>query len=130
MIVGVGMDLVGLGEFGAQLRQAGTTFVEGTFTEAELRDAQSRPDGDVARHLGARFAAKEAFVKAWDSSAFAQPPVKHRADLREIEVVCDAWGRPAIRTWGHVAQVTAGLVAHVSLTHDGGMAAAVVVLER
>lgn len=130
MIVGVGTDLVALDAFRAQLGVPGTAFVEGTFTEGEVREARSRPDGDVGRHLAARFAAKEAFVKAWDGSNFGLPPVKHRADLREIEVVCDAWGRPSIRTHGHVAQVTVGLLAHVSLTHDGDLASAVVVLER
>jgi holo-[acyl-carrier protein] synthase len=128
MIVGVGVDLVDLRGFAEQLKQPGTSFVEGTFTAQERDDAAS--SGDPSRRLGARFAAKEAFVKAWDGAAFGRPPDQRRADLREIEVVLDAWGRPALRLHGAVAAICEGVRAHVSLSHDGGMATAVVVLER
>lgn len=129
MIRGVGLDLVDVAGFGAQLADPASTLAEGTFTPAERRDG-ARTDG--VRHLAARFAAKEAFVKAWSSANFGGRPALGDADLREIEVVTDRWGRPALRLHGAVAAALGALGPlrlHVSLTHDGPVAAAVVVVE-
>ena len=56
------------------------------------------------------------------------------ADLSEVEVVNDTYGRPSLRVSGQLAVLVQGQlgsdwIAHVSLTHDGPSAAAVVVLE-
>lgn len=129
MIAGVGLDLVDIAGFAAQLADPASALVEGTFTPAERRDAART---DPARHLAARFAAKEAFVKAWSSANFAGRPRLSGVDLREIEVVTDGWGRPSLRLHGRVAAATAPLGPvrlHVSLSHDGPMAAAVVIVE-
>ena len=48
---------------------------------------------------------------------------------RDIEVVTDMWGRPKVRLTGEVAKHLADVTIHVSLTHDGDMAAAVAILE-
>lgn len=130
MIAGIGTDIVELSGFRMQLDDNASTFVAGTFTAAEMADAQLRPDGDPARHLAARFAAKEAFIKAWAASAWGQPPQMAGLDLREIEIVSDRWGRPALRLTGNIAKHCSHLQAHVSLSHDGGYATAVVVLEH
>lgn len=128
MIAGVGIDTVALSGFRAQLADAASAFVDGTFTAAELADARLRPDADPARHLAARFAAKEAFLKAWSATAWGQEPQLARADLREIEVVSDAWGRPRLRLRGQIARLCQRFQAHVSLSHDGDLATAIVVL--
>ena len=129
MIRGLGLDLVDLAGFRGQLAQPGTTFVEGAFTEAERREAEARPDHDPARHLAARYAAKEAFLKAWSGAAFGRTPVLVGVDLREIEVVSDGYGRPALRLHGRLRELVGEVAVHVSLSHDGGVAGAVVVLE-
>ena len=129
MILGVGLDLVDLRAFREQLTCPGTTFVDSTFTAQERREARDRPDHDPARHLAARFAAKEAFVKAWSSASFGRAPVLAALDLQEIELVSDGYGRPALRLHGRVAAACGELRAHVSLSHDGETAGAVVVLE-
>lgn len=127
---GLGMDIVALAPFRAQLADVASSFVAGTFTPGERRDARTRPSGDPAMHLAARFAAKEALIKAWSSMHFGRAPRidPARVDLREVEVVCDAWGRPAIRLHGELGRQMAGLEVQVSLTHDGDYAAAVVTL--
>jgi holo-[acyl-carrier protein] synthase len=106
--------------------------VELAFTAGERRDSRGRASSDPALHLAARYAAKEAFVKAWSSARWGTPPALSEVALREVEVVTDRWGRPTIRLHGAVAQAVADLGplgVHLSLSHDGPFAAAVVVIE-
>ncbi|MBR7540069.1 4'-phosphopantetheinyl transferase superfamily protein, partial [Mycobacterium tuberculosis] len=56
-VLGVGIDVVSIPAFGEQLDQVGTTFVD-RFTVVERRDAATGT-GEDARHLAARWAAKE-----------------------------------------------------------------------
>ena len=126
-IVGLGIDLVSIPDFAEQVDQPGTVFAE-TFTPGERRDAADK-SSSAARHLAARWAAKEAVIKAWSGSRFAQRPVLPEGIHRDIEVVTDMWGRPRVRLSGAIAEHLADVTIHVSLTHDGDTAAAVAVLE-
>ena len=73
-------------------------------------------------------------IKAWSSTCFGHPEVidPEHVDLREIEVRTDAWGRPAIRLHGEIAESMADYTVLVSLTHDesADVAAAFVVLQE
>lgn len=134
-ILAVGLDVVDVAAFAEQLADPASGFLTGTFRPAERRR------GDQHRrvlHLAGRFAAKEAFVKAWSSARRGRPPALDPGDLdlRDIEVVDDGFGRPAIRLHGAVRRAVAELTTttttsaiHLSISHDGGVAAAVVVLE-
>ncbi|HPY23852.1 MAG TPA: holo-ACP synthase [Mycobacterium sp.] len=126
-VVGVGIDLVSVPAFAELVDQPGTVFAE-TFTPGERRDAADR-SSVAARHLAARWAAKEAVIKAWSGSRFAQRPVLPEGIHRDIEVVTDMWGRPKVRLTGSIAEYLADMVIHVSLTHDGDTAAAVAIIE-
>lgn len=126
-IVGIGIDLVSIPEFAEQVDQPGTVFAE-TFTPGERRDAADK-SSLAARHLAARWAAKEAVIKAWSGSRFAQRPMLTEAIYRDIEVITDMWGRPKVRLTGAIADHLADVVIHVSLTHEGDTAAAVAILE-
>jgi holo-[acyl-carrier protein] synthase len=123
--IGIGVDLVDVPAFGEQLADAASGFVDGTFTAGEQRAAK----GD-ARRLAARFAAKEAFVKAWSGSRRGRPPALASVDMREIEVVDDGYGRPGIQLHGAVAAAAGDVRAQLSLSHDGPAAIAFVVVER
>ena len=114
---GGGVDVVGVAAFGAQLDAPGTRFAE-VFTPGERRTAASRPH--PAASLAARWAAKEAVVKAWSASRYGLPDVISRdhLDWREIEVRTDALGRVAIRLHGAVAAALTGHDVLVSLSHD------------
>lgn len=68
-------------------------------------------------------------IKAWSASLFGSPPVLPETIHQQIEVVTDAWGRPSIRLHREVAEHLGTRRIHVSLTHDGDMAGAFVVLE-
>ncbi len=133
MILGIGFDLVDLRGFREQLADKASRFVSGTFTLGEQEAASARPSKDRARHLGARFAAKEAFLKAWSTARRGEAPVLSSVNMREIEVVNDQWGRPGLDVHGAVGEAFAALGAravHLSLTHDGDTAGAMVVVER
>ena len=86
-ILGVGIDLVSIPDFAEQVDQPGTVFAE-TFTPGERRDAADK-SSSAARHLAARWAAKEAVIKAWSGSRFSKRPVLPEGIHRDIEVVTD-----------------------------------------
>jgi holo-[acyl-carrier protein] synthase len=114
-IVGIGIDVVFIPDFADQVDQPGTVFAE-TFTPGERRDAADK-SSLAARHLAARWAAKEAVIKAWSGSRFAQRPVLPEGLHRDIEVITDMWGRPKVRLTGAIAEHLADVAIHVSLTH-------------
>ncbi len=94
------------------------------FTEAETRDCEGR--ADRAQAFAARFAAKEACLKAL-GTGWAEG-----LTFQQVEVIRGVGGRPGIRLLG-AAKTRADALGvtrlHVSLTHQRGMAGAVVVLE-
>ena len=115
MIVGVGIDVVDVERFGQTLERT-PALRERLFTPPEL----TRPLASLA----ARFAAKEALAKA-----LGAPAGLHWVDA---EVRTDETGRPSLVLTGSVARRADELGAvrvHVSLSHDAGIASAVVVLE-
>ncbi|WP_096905818.1 MULTISPECIES: holo-ACP synthase [Dietzia] len=140
---GVGVDIVDLGAFAASLAEPGTRLTR-AFSATERRQCRERAESrgarsgedPLARHLAARWAAKEAVVKAWSAALYGAPPPIAPDLLRwsEIETVCDNWGRPSVRLGGEVARQVAATIGegarwNVSLSHDGGSAIAFVVLE-
>ncbi|MEH6623588.1 MAG: holo-ACP synthase [Dietzia maris] len=140
---GVGVDIVDLGAFAASLAEPGTRLTR-AFSATERRQCRERAESrgarsgedPLARHLAARWAAKEALVKAWSAALYGAPPPIAPDLLRwsEIETVCDNWGRPSVRLGGEVARQVAATIGegarwNVSLSHDGGSAIAFVVLE-
>ncbi len=133
MTLGLGVDVVCLAGFRDQLADPASRFVFGVFTQQERATAAEKPGADPAPHLAGRFAAKEAFVKAWSSAHFGHPPSLGLLDLREVEVVNDAYGRPSLRLHGAVARAMERLGpvrVLVSLSHDGPVAMAQVLLEQ
>ncbi len=131
MILGIGVDVVDLVGFRAQLADSASRFADAVFTDHERAEAASRPSGP-APHLAARWAAKEAFVKAWSSANRGCAPVLTGVDWREIEVRSDRWRRPQIMLHGAVLDAAEGAGVdriHLSLSHDGAIATAYVVVE-
>jgi holo-[acyl-carrier protein] synthase len=115
VIVGVGVDLVDLGRFKASLdRTPGLADRLFTATERHLGVAS----------LAANFAAKEAVAKVLGAPRGLQ--------WHDVEVTRAEDGRPVLAVGGSVAAAAGELgIAHwhLSLSHDAGMAVAMVVAE-
>lgn len=127
----IGVDLVHVPGFGEQLCIPGSKFESTVFTPAELAVAdgkQSQNQRDA--HLAGRWAAKEAFVKAWSQSMYGSPPPISPDVLnwRDIEIVHDRWGRAALALHGEVAKYARGIKSQVSISHDGDYATATVLV--
>jgi len=122
--VRVGIDTVSVPAIAESVGQFGERFVQRLFTAREAADAAAVL-GDTARHerLAARFAAKEAVIKALDLPEAG-------VGWRDIELVRGANGRPALALHGRAAAAAAQAGVHewaVSISHDAGQACAVVV---
>ncbi len=140
MIIGVGVDLVEVESFASQLDSPGTVYAR-AFTGQEQRTARLRAavSGSAGAHLAARWAAKEAFIKAWSAALIGTPPPISQEDVvwSQIEVVADRWGRPSLTIHEPLARTVAASLEerygpgstswHVSMSHDGGMAMATVI---
>lgn len=122
MTVAVGCDLVALAEIEESVATFGERYLQRVFTSAEVaacRGARRIPG------LAARFAAKEALVKALAITGGATP-------LREIEVV-GTDGPPRLElhgTMGAIASANGVTAISVSLSHCDCHAMAVVTVER
>ena len=134
MILGIGIDVVDVNGFREQLSDVASSFVQGSFTHGEQLRVSKRPAGDKAPHYAARYAAKEAFIKAWSSSRRGLAPVLPNMRFTDVEVTEDSWGRPAIQLHGETLQAfdEAGdhPRIHLSISHDGPVATAYVMLEE
>lgn len=120
----VGIDLVHIPGFREQLALPGSIF-ERVFSAQELRVAETKPDR--ALHLAGRWAAKEAFIKAWSQSLYGSPPLMgpDDVDFSEVEVIPDRWGRVALKLRGEVARCVGTPQTSLSISHDGDYAVAV-----
>ncbi|MCC6007206.1 MAG: holo-ACP synthase [Rhodobacteraceae bacterium] len=128
MILGIGTDMARSERIATTLARFGDRFRHRAFTAAEQAHARAR--GDEAAALAKRWAAKEACAKALGTG------IGHRAGLAEIEVVRAPSGLPRLHLHGHAAARLAEMVPpghtpalHLSLSDEGGLALAFVVIE-
>jgi holo-[acyl-carrier protein] synthase len=131
MIVGMGLDLVAVSGF-AELLAPPSAFEREHFTEQERRYATAG-HGSREQHLAARWAAKEAALKALDHAAAAAGVTPPEVPAVSVEVTRDGRGRPGLRLHDAAASLAERVGADralVTLSHDGDHAVAVVVLER
>jgi holo-[acyl-carrier protein] synthase len=116
MIIGIGVDVVDVARFEETLART-PALRERLFCESEQGLVE-------VRSLAARFAAKEAVAKALGAPAGLV--------WRDAEVVTDDGGAPSLVLRGTVrarAEALGASSAHLSLSHDAGVAVAFVVME-
>lgn len=122
MLVGVGIDVTPIARIERLLERWGARAEVRLFTAGER--AYCRARAQPAQHFAARFAAKEATLKALG--------VPEGLSWHELEVVVDELGRPRMALSGAAAQAMherGAAVLHLSLTHAGGLAVAVAIAE-
>lgn len=115
MLIGIGVDTVDVDRFQENLKRT-PALKSRLFTEAE----QALP----IRSLAARFAAKEALIKALGGS--------DGIEWHDLEVEPSRGVRPTFTRTDALVWVLGGLGAawpHLSITHDGGFATAFVIVE-
>ncbi len=118
-VIGHGIDAIDVERIARSLADHGERFLERVYTPGERTYAESSKRRD--EHLAARFAAKEAVMKALGTG--------WRAGIAwtDIEVVPLASGQPTIHLHGQAANLAAGLGIEewsLSLTHTRAMAMA------
>jgi holo-[acyl-carrier protein] synthase len=122
MIVGMGIDVCSIERMRRALERHGDRFFARICSDAERTDLSGR---DVATALAGRFAVKEAFAKALDGA--------RGVGWHEVEVRREPSGRPTLTLHGNAIAMVESFGAnkwHVSITHDAGVAVAVVILEK
>ena len=113
MIDGIGIDVVDIERFKSSLERT-PGLLEKLFTINE----QTKP----IHSLAARFAAKEALAKALSAGK--------GLSWHEAEVVNLESGKPVFLFRGEIADLVDGAQVHLSLSHDAGIASAMVIVER
>ena len=124
-IVGVGTDLVDCSRIEQMIRRHGDRFVRRVFSEAEIVYCSSarRP----AEHFAARFAAKEAILKALGTGWIG------RIAWADMSLTPDRLGKPVLVLTGHTAEVAREKNItdwHVSMSHTKAQATAIAIAEN
>lgn len=113
MIEGIGIDVVDIERFVQSLTRT-PELAHRLFTEAE----RSLPISSQA----ARFAAKEALAKALNAG---KGLAWHDAEIVNLES-----GKPEFLFRGQISDIIDGAKVHLSISHDAGIASAIVIVER
>lgn len=124
MIVGTGVDIAEVGRIRAAVKRHGDRFLKRVFTPAEVSYCLSK--ANAAERLAARFAAKEAGMKAIGTG------LSHGVTWQSVEVVRYPGQRPTLAFSGKAAEIAARMGCkrtHLSLSHTADQAIAHVILE-
>ncbi|MCK5148199.1 holo-ACP synthase [bacterium] len=127
MIFGTGIDILEVERMARSLTRT-PRFACSVFTESEMDYCESATNVKVkAQRYAARFAAKEAFLKALGTG------LRDGISWHDITINRNSLGRPSIKLSGEAQAKTETLSInsiHLSLTHSREYAAAVVILEQ
>ena len=125
MIIGVGIDVVTISRIGRMIERYGDRFLRKVFSDEEIADGAAL--GARAQFFAGRFAAREAFFKALGTGW------GRGLSLREVTVTTAEHGRPVLVLSSRVEEKVRELGAsnaHLSITHEGDQAQAIVILDR
>jgi len=124
MIFGIGIDAVSIARIDRLLKARSDTFLKKVFSKSEIEEGMKREDR--ASFFAARFAAREAFVKALGTG------FRKGVSLRDVKVSKGEIGKPELsfsRRGAALLRAHGITKCHVSITHDGDSAQAIVILE-
>ncbi|HEY6250146.1 MAG TPA: holo-[acyl-carrier-protein] synthase [Candidatus Angelobacter sp.] len=124
MILGTGIDITEVPRIQQALDRFGDRFLKRVFTAEEIRYCTAK--ANAAERLAARFAAKEAAMKAIGTG------LRGGITWQDMEVVRLPGQRPQLRYHGRAGEIAAALGCkrtHLSLSHTASQAIAHVILE-
>lgn len=122
MIVGMGVDVCSIERMRKALERHGDRFFARICSDEEREDLAGR---EQATALAGRFAVKEAFAKSLDGA--------RGVGWHEVQVRRAPSGRPSLQLTGNALAMARAFGAdtwHVTITHDAGVAVAIVILEQ
>ena len=122
MILGIGIDITDIKEIEESIQSE--AFQRRVFTPAEIKSVERYKN--KAEHLAGKFAVKEAFMKAIGAG------LRQEVWFTQIEVLNDVSGKPQVKVSGETEKrlgESGAKQIHVSISHSGGLAVAVVILE-
>lgn len=124
MISGIGTDIVRVARLDALWQRHGERALKRLLVPAEI--AEARGTADTGRFLAKRFAAKEAFAKAFGTG------IRGVVGFQTLEVTHDALGKPEFRFHGALQNEMKhlGCIAHLSLSDELDTVLAFVVIEK
>jgi len=124
MIVGIGTDIVAVARLRGMWERHGDRALDKLLAPSERADFAGA--ADKGRFLAKRFAAKEAFAKAFGSGV--RPPVL----LPAIGIGHDELGKPVFEFHGQLAEIVLSrrLTTHLSISDEAEYAVAYVLLEQ
>ena len=118
MIIGIGTDIITISRIARLMNRYGDVFLNRVFTPEE------RKSGASPAHYAKRFAAKEALLKAIGTG------LRSGMSWQDISVTKTPLGQPMLTVTGGVAKaLPVGARLHLSLSDDGDLAMAFVVVE-
>lgn len=97
LIAGIGVDIVEISRIKQAAKKWSTKFLKRIFTDRELE--YSHDKSIPYQHLAARFAAKEAVLKAIGDSTI------HRIEWVNVEILNDEHGRPLVNLSGKAKKI-------------------------
>ena len=126
MIFGIGIDTIEVSRIERQILKEKKFFIKNIFTDKEIEYCETKIK-NKAQNYAARFAAKEAFLKAIGTG------LRDGLKWKEIEIENDELGKPELLVAGKTKQlIKENKISkiHVSLSHINEIAVAIVILEQ
>jgi len=125
MIVGSGVDIVEVDRIKKAVKRWGESFIDKVFTKKELN--YSHKKRFAYQHLAARFATKEAVLKAFGGGWIRSLPWK------EVEITNDKTGKPSVTLHGEAKKLKEKREIKrmvISISHTKNYAVASAILEK
>ncbi len=124
MIVGIGIDMIEVDRVRTKIEKE-KGFREHIFSPDEIAYCSGQPD--PYQHYAARFAGKEAFLKAIGRG------LSYSLEVDKIEILPKVDGKPVVLLKGEYKSLAEEGVwknIHISLTHLAAVASAIVIIEK
>ncbi|MCK4235524.1 MAG: holo-ACP synthase [Candidatus Krumholzibacteria bacterium] len=125
MIIGIGIDIVLISRIEKLVEEHGERFLRKVFSDPEIVEGTTKRKS--AHFFAGRFAAREAFFKALGTGW------GRGLTLKEVSVTTTDQGQPNLDLSGNIEQFlrSKGINrSHLSISHDGDIAQAIVILEQ
>ena len=124
LITGIGVDIVEIYRIKQAAKKWSNKFLKRIFTDRELKYAKDR--SIPYQHLAARFAAKEAILKAIGDNTI------HRIEWTNVEILNDTNGKPIVNLSGQAKKIKQGknisdIIISMSHTRTYAVANAIVI---